>query len=92
MELMASTNRIMEVQAITLQDVISTITASTIILKMDIEGYECKVGGQLDPPRQALQPPVLLGEGGRVPLILLEWDKVARWGGGVIAHFRSQFF
>ena len=31
------------VQAVLLQDILSSISASTVVLKMDIEGYECKV-------------------------------------------------
>ena len=32
------------VNAVLLQDILSSITPTTIILKIDIEGYECKVG------------------------------------------------
>ena len=31
------------VNAVLLQDILSSITPTTIILKIDIEGYECKV-------------------------------------------------
>ena len=31
------------VQAVLLQDIFSSISASTVVLKMDIQGYECKV-------------------------------------------------
>ena len=31
------------VQAVLLQDILSSISASTVVLKMDIQGYECKV-------------------------------------------------
>ena len=31
------------VQAVLLQDILSSISASTVVLKMDIEGYECMV-------------------------------------------------
>ena len=31
------------VNAILLQDILSSISSSTVVLKMDIEGYECKV-------------------------------------------------
>ena len=56
MESMPRANRTGEVQAVTLQDVFSIISASTIILKMDIEGYECKVGGLAGPPSLACRP------------------------------------
>ena len=31
------------VPAVLLQDILSSISASTVVLKMDIQGYECKV-------------------------------------------------
>ena len=31
------------VNAVTLEDILSTISTPTVVLKMDIEGYECKV-------------------------------------------------
>ena len=31
------------VNAILLQDILSSISSTTVVLKMDIEGYECKV-------------------------------------------------
>ena len=33
-----------KVDAVLLQDVLSSISAPTVVLKLDIEGYECKVG------------------------------------------------
>ena len=33
-----------KVDAVLLLDVLSSISAPTVILKLDIEGYECKVG------------------------------------------------
>ena len=86
MESMPYANRSGEMQAVTLQEVFATISSNTIIIKMDIEGYECKVSCNTTPftSLQALQPPVLLGEGGKVvPIVLLEWAKVARWDGMV---------
>ena len=32
-----------KVDAVLLQDVLSSISAPTVVLKLDIEGYECKV-------------------------------------------------
>ena len=31
------------VNAVLLQDLLSSISSTTVVLKMDIEGYECKV-------------------------------------------------
>ena len=31
------------VNAVILEDILSTISTPTVVLKMDIEGYECKV-------------------------------------------------
>ena len=31
------------VHAVLLEDILSTISTPTVVLKMDIEGYECKV-------------------------------------------------
>ena len=31
------------VKAVLLQDILSSISSTTVVLKMDIEGYECKV-------------------------------------------------
>ena len=84
MDNLPDAKRMIEVEAITLQEVFPTISSDTIIIKMDIEGYECKVGRSTTPftTLQALQPPVVTGEVGKVvPLVLLEWAKVARWEG-----------
>jgi FkbM family methyltransferase len=55
-------------ESVTLVDILTTITATTIILKMDIEGYECK----------ALQPEVILGRTSKLsPYIYLEWNHIA---------------
>ena len=32
-----------KVHAVLLEDILSTISTPTVVLKMDIEGYECKV-------------------------------------------------
>ena len=47
-----------------MRDILSTIESKEIILKIDIEGYECK----------ALQPDILLNKVGKfIPFILIEW-------------------
>jgi hypothetical protein len=53
-----------QLDSVTLAEILSTIPASTVIMKLDIEGYECR----------ALQPDILLGRTGKsIPLIFLEW-------------------
>ena len=50
-----------------MKDILETIESKEIILKMDIEGYECK----------ALQPEILLNKVGKfIPFILMEWVKL----------------
>eukprot|EP00092_Neocalanus_flemingeri_P053877 GFUD01063402.1.p2 GENE.GFUD01063402.1~~GFUD01063402.1.p2 ORF type:complete len:118 (-),score=45.21 GFUD01063402.1:20-373(-) len=50
-----------------MMDIFKTIQADTIILKIDIEGYECK----------ALQPDILLGTSGKfIPYIFMEWGQL----------------
>ena len=71
------------VNAVLLQDILSSISPTTIILKIDIEGYECKVDALIDQLLQlflqALQVPILLGETDKfIPVIFVEWDKVVR--------------
>ena len=71
------------VKAVLLQDILSSISPTTIILKIDIEGYECKVDTLIDQLfqllLQALQVPILLGETDKfIPVIFVEWDKVVR--------------
>ena len=71
------------VKAVLLQDILSSISPTTIILKIDIEGYECKVDALIDQLfqllLQALQVPILLGETDKfIPVIFVEWDKVVR--------------
>ena len=47
-----------------MKDILETIENKKIILKMDIEGYECK----------ALQPEILLNKVGKfIPFIFIEW-------------------
>ena len=47
-----------------MKDILETIEGKEIILKMDIEGYECK----------ALQPEILLNKVGKfIPFISMEW-------------------
>jgi hypothetical protein len=56
-------------ESVTIADILATIPATTIILKIDIEGYECK----------ALQPDVILGRTGKqIPYIFLEWGQLVR--------------
>ena len=73
------------VDAVLLEDILSTIPTSTVILKLDIEGYECKVSFFLTFPSafrmclQALPIPILLGETEfSIPVIFLEWAIVVR--------------
>ena len=50
-----------------MKDILETIESKEIILKMDIEGYECK----------ALQPEILLNKVGKfIPFIIIEWEKL----------------
>ena len=47
-----------------MKDILETIESKDIILKIDIEGYECK----------ALQPEILLNKVGKfIPFIMIEW-------------------
>ena len=47
-----------------MKDILETIESKEIILKIDVEGYECK----------ALQPDILLNKVGKfIPFILIEW-------------------
>ena len=47
-----------------MKDILETIDSKEVILKMDIEAYECK----------ALQPDILLNKVGKfIPFILIEW-------------------
>ena len=52
-----------------MRDILETIESKEIILKMDIEGYECK----------ALQPEILLNKVGKfIPFIVIEWLRLQR--------------
>eukprot|EP00092_Neocalanus_flemingeri_P007749 GFUD01008367.1.p1 GENE.GFUD01008367.1~~GFUD01008367.1.p1 ORF type:complete len:316 (-),score=69.27 GFUD01008367.1:90-1037(-) len=54
-------------QSVTMVDILDSIPTNTVIVKLDIEGYECK----------ALQPDILLGNSGKyIPYIFLEWANV----------------
>ena len=56
-------------KSIKLEDIINYIDSDTVILKIDIEGYECK----------ALQPKILLNKLGKfIPYIFMEWGKMMR--------------
>ena len=47
-----------------MKDILETVESKEIILKIDIEGYECK----------ALQPEILLNKVGKfIPFIMIEW-------------------
>ena len=51
-----------------MKDILETIESKEIILKIDIEGYECK----------ALQPEILLNKVGKfIPFIFIEWGQIA---------------
>ena len=51
-------------QSLKLEDIINYIESDIVILKMDIEGFECK----------ALQPNILLNKLGKfIPYIFMEW-------------------
>ena len=55
--------------SIKLEDIINYIASDIIILKIDIEGYECK----------ALQPNILLNKLGKfIPYIFIEWGHLSR--------------
>jgi len=55
------------VASVTMMDILGSIAAQNIIIKMDIEAYECK----------ALRPDVLLGGSGKnIAMIFMEWVHV----------------
>jgi FkbM family methyltransferase len=57
------------VPAVLLQDILSSISSNTVVLKLDVQGYECRT----------LQRSILLGGGGKfIPAIFIEWAMVAR--------------
>ena len=50
--------------SIKLEDIINYVESDVVVLKIDIEGYECK----------ALQPDILLNKLGKfIPYIFMEW-------------------
>ena len=52
-----------------MKDILATIESKEIILKIDIEGFECK----------ALQPEILLNKVGKfIPFIIIEWMHLKR--------------
>jgi len=56
-------------QSVTLMDILKSIPDDTIIIKIDIEGYECK----------ALQSDILLGKSGKyIPYIFTEWFQLPK--------------
>jgi len=55
------------VQSVTLSDIFNTISARTIVLKMDIQGQECK----------ALLAPGVFTSGHFIPYIFVEWDLIS---------------
>jgi hypothetical protein len=38
------------VDIVLLEDVLATVTTKTAIIKIDVEGYECKVRKKINPP------------------------------------------
>jgi len=59
------------VDSITMAEILATIKAEQVILKIDIEGYECK----------ALPEEIIMGSSGkRIPFIFLEWGQLAPAG------------
>jgi len=59
-----------KVESVTLNQIIDLIAADTIIIKIDVEGYECKVLGPFlkDIPKKKF-----------VPYILMEWGWIAQY-------------
>lgn len=55
------------VQSVTLPDIFNTISAETVILKMDIQGYECK----------ALMTPGVFAPSHFIPYIFMEWSLIS---------------
>jgi len=55
------------IQSVRLRDILDTIVAKEIILKIDVEGYECK----------ALQEEIILNKIGKfIPYIFMEWGQL----------------
>ena len=54
-------------QSVLLRDILDSIESEMIILKIDVEGYECK----------ALQPEILQNKVGKfIPYIFMEWGQL----------------
>jgi len=55
--------------SVTMADILNIVEEVTVIIKIDIEGYECK----------ALLPDILLGKTGKsIPLIFMEWGNLSK--------------
>ena len=56
-------------KSIKLEDIFDHIASDIVILKIDVEGYECK----------ALQPKILLNKLGKfIPYIFMEWGQLPK--------------
>ena len=56
-------------KSIKLEDIFSHISSDVVILKIDVEGYECK----------ALQPEILMNKFGKfIPYIFMEWGQLLK--------------
>ena len=54
-------------QSVMMRDILDSIQSKVIILKIDVEGYECK----------ALQPEILQNQVGKfIPFIFMEWGQL----------------
>ena len=54
-------------QSVLLRDILDSIESKVVILKIDVEGYECK----------ALQPEILQNKVGKfIPYIFMEWGQL----------------
>ena len=55
------------IRSVMMRDILDSIASKEIILKIDVEGYECK----------ALQPEILLNKVGKfIPFIFMEWGQL----------------
>ena len=71
-------------KSIKLEDVFNHIASDVVILKIDIEGYECK----------ALQPEILMNKFGKfIPYIFMEWGQLPKnnKAGSQFAEWVQQF-
>jgi hypothetical protein len=58
-----------QLDSVTVAEILASVPATTVIFKLDIQGFECK----------ALQPAILLGGSGKaIPFIFLEWGWLVR--------------